>query len=160
MSNTLIINARRQLRWQQRLLSDASTFALWSMWLWLCRPVVLSLLGLVGVTLGVSHRPLHPLFPGSAVTLEDAVVSLLGTGGLLMLWNRVSSQPAVRPECGIEPDYAAHFGLEIAQIAKGRDSAVCVVHHDEQGRITRIDSNPPQAQPSATSAAQEYAQAA
>lgn len=140
MQHALIINIRDRLRWHQRLACDASTFALWSMWLWLCRPVVLSLLGLVGISLGASQSPAHPLFPGAGVTLEDAVIWLLSACGVLMAWNRLASQPAVRPRLDVHPDFAAHFRLDAAQIAQARSSAISTVHHDEHGRITRIES--------------------
>jgi poly-beta-1,6-N-acetyl-D-glucosamine biosynthesis protein PgaD len=140
VQHPLIINARRQLRWHQRLFCDASTFALWSMWLWMCRPVLLSAMGLVGMMMGYHHPAKHPLFPGAMVSAEDAVFLLLCTGGLLMLWNRVASQPAVRPRVNAVPDYARYFDLDPRAIADARQSGVCTVHHDEQGRIVRIES--------------------
>ena len=45
-----IINIRNQLSWYHRLYSDASTLALWSAWLWLCRPAILAAIGMLGVT--------------------------------------------------------------------------------------------------------------
>ncbi len=122
MKNPLIINARHQLRWHQRFVSDASTLLLWSVWLWLCRPVV------------------FPWHAGAMVSLEGAMLALVGTGALLMIWNRLASQPAVRPRLQAKPDFASHFALDARLISDARDSAVCVVHHDEQGRIVSIES--------------------
>jgi hypothetical protein len=177
VSNPLIINARRQLSWNRRLLSDASTVALWSMWLWLCRSALLRVMDVAGSALGLRHATVThattaahvtaahhataahsavahaaavthattvvapPIIPtGGILTLEDAVVALIGTCTLLMLWNRLSSQPAPTPRLAIVPDYAGHFGIEPRQLADARDSGVCTVHHDEAGRILRIDS--------------------
>jgi poly-beta-1,6-N-acetyl-D-glucosamine biosynthesis protein PgaD len=141
VQNTLIINARRQLSWYRRLWSDASTFALWSAWLWLCRPAVFAVTGLLSVVLGVKHPPLNAVAVGPALSYEWVVLALIGTSSLLLLWNRLSSQPAVRPRFTAMPDYASHFSLEPQEIAAGRDSTVCVVHHDEHGQITRIHAS-------------------
>lgn len=160
MAHRFIINARNQLRWHQRLCSDASTFALWSMWLWMCRPVILSLTGLLGVTVGWRSPAKHALFPGAVVSIEDAVFALLVTGGVLMLWNRLATQPAVKPRVSAVPDYAAHFGLDPRTIADARESRILVVHHDEQGRIVRIVGEAPHPGPDATPEVPVFAQAA
>jgi poly-beta-1,6-N-acetyl-D-glucosamine biosynthesis protein PgaD len=36
-------------------------------------------------------------------------------------------------------DYARHFELPEGELLAGRDAAVCVVHHDERGRIVRVE---------------------
>jgi poly-beta-1,6-N-acetyl-D-glucosamine biosynthesis protein PgaD len=142
----LIINARRQLSWNRRLFSDASTLALWSVWLWLCRSALVRLVGMFGVALGLRHSAVHGasagqlMFAGAVLTIEDAAVALLGTCGVLMLWNRLASQPAPTPRINLVPDYAAHFGLDVQQLVEARDSSICTVHHDEAGRILRIDT--------------------
>ncbi len=172
VSHPLIINARRQLSWNRRLLSDASTLALWTMWLWLCRSALLRVMDMVGMALGLRHATvthstavhgalthatsshvtaahvavahatsIAPVVPvGGMLTIEDAIVALIGTCSLLMLWNRLASQPAPMPRLAIVPDYAGHFGIEPRQLADARDSNVCTVHHDEAGRILRIDA--------------------
>ncbi|MEJ0098301.1 MAG: poly-beta-1,6-N-acetyl-D-glucosamine biosynthesis protein PgaD [Pseudomonadota bacterium] len=178
MSNPLIINARRQLSWNRRLFSDASTIALWAVWLWLCRSALLRVMDMAGIALGLRHATVThatavthvtaahhttaahaavahaatvthatsvaaPLMPtGGILTFEDAVVALIGTCTLLMLWNRLSTQPSPLPRLALVPDYAGHFGIEPRQLTEARDSNVCVVHHDEAGRILRIDSAP------------------
>ena len=144
MANPLIINARRQLSWNRRLFSDASTLALWSMWLWLCRSALIRLVGMFGVAFGLRHSAVHDgsvgqlVFAGAALTIEDAIAALLGTCGVLMLWNRLASRPAPTPRVNLVPDYAAYFGLESQQLTEARSSSVCTVHHDEAGRILRI----------------------
>jgi poly-beta-1,6-N-acetyl-D-glucosamine biosynthesis protein PgaD len=135
-----IINARNQLRWHRRLCSDATTGLLWAGWLWLCRPAVFAVTRLLGLGLGIRHPAVKLLTLGAPVTLESTVLALVGTSGLLLLWNRVSSQPALRPQLTVLPDYAGHFGIDTQAIAAGRNSSICVVHHDEQGRITRIEA--------------------
>lgn len=138
-----IINARHQLRWHRRLFSDATTALLWAVWLWLCSPGVMAISRLLGLHFHSRHpKAAKLLMLGSPLSIEEGVVVLLGTATALLLWNRLSSQPALRPRLTALPDYAGHFGIDTQTIAAGRSSAVCVVHHDEQGRITSIESRP------------------
>lgn len=147
MNTRLIINARRQLRWRHRLFSDAGTLALWSMWLWLCRPAILGGVGLVGVAFGMK-RPVHgALASNSLPSLEEMVLVLIGVSALLLLWNRLSREPAVRPRIDLLPDYERHFGVDGQLIHAARDSQRVVVHHDDQGRIVAIESAAPARDP-------------
>jgi poly-beta-1,6-N-acetyl-D-glucosamine biosynthesis protein PgaD len=139
----LIIDARHQLSWNRRLFSDASTLALWSMWLWLCRSALLRMVGVLGVMLGISHAaPLSaaPQLIAGMFSIEDAALALVGTGAMLMLWNRLASQPAPMPRIHAVPDFTAHFGVEATMLDAARASRVCTVHHDESGRILRIEA--------------------
>jgi poly-beta-1,6-N-acetyl-D-glucosamine biosynthesis protein PgaD len=138
MKDTPIINARHQLRWHRRLASDASTALLWGGWLWMCRPALVAVTRMLG--LGLKHPAGKLLALGGPVSLEGTVLALVGTAGLLLLWNRLSSQPALRPQLTLLPDYAGHFGVDTQTIVAGRNSPICVVHHDDQGRITRIEA--------------------
>lgn len=139
MSDSLIIDARHRLRWHQRLFSDATTAMLWGFWLWLWRPVLHTLAWLGG--LGLSAYPaLSKLFAaGSPVDLEYSVAALAGTSGTLLLWNLLPARRAHMPPTQGLHDYARHFGLSADTLLAGRAARVCVVHHDEQGRIVRIE---------------------
>jgi poly-beta-1,6-N-acetyl-D-glucosamine biosynthesis protein PgaD len=158
MKNSLIINVRSQLRWHRRLVSDATTALLWAGWLWMCRPAVFALTRLLGLALGHRHPATKLLMLGTPVSVEATALALAGTSGLLLLWNRLSSQPALRPPTTVLPDYAGHFGIDTQTIVAGRHSAVCTVHHDEQGRITRIEL--PATELAASVGAVEFRQAA
>lgn len=140
MNDSLIINARRHLRWHQRLFSDASTAMLWGVWLWLWRPLLSFVAWLGGV--GASVQPTLTKFiaSGTPVTLEGSVVALVGTSGTLLLWNLLPASRSESARTHTLRDYAAHFELPEQQILSGRAASVCVVHHDEHGRITRIDT--------------------
>ena len=145
-----IINIRNQLSWYHRLYSDASTLALWSAWLWLCRPAILAAIGMLGVTFGMKHPARGTPADNALPSLEEMVLLLIGVSALLLLWNRLSREPAVRPRITLLPDFERHFGLTAEQIATARDSQRCVVHHDEQGRIVGIEAAMAQAAPRPT----------
>jgi poly-beta-1,6-N-acetyl-D-glucosamine biosynthesis protein PgaD len=134
-----IINARRQLRWRDRLFSDAGTLALWSVWLWMCRPAILGGVGMVGVAFGMKRTAPGTLAAHSLPSVEEMALLLIGVSALLLLWNRLSRQPAVRPRIDLLPDYERHFGLDSQLIHAARDSQRVVVHHDDQGRIVAIE---------------------
>lgn len=140
MPDSLIIDARHRLRWHQRLFSDATTAMLWGAWLWLWRPV-LHLFAWVG-GLGMSAAPALTKFLASQPMpdLQSSVAALAGTSGTLLLWNLLPARRAASPEACTVHDYARHFELPAELIAERRDSKVCVVHHDEHGRIVHIET--------------------
>ena len=148
MSNPLIINVRRQLHWQRRLFSDASTAMLWGLWLWLFRPVFAAMVGLVSAGLGVQHSLLTALTLSGANSIGNTAMALVVTSVALLLWNLTTGKLAATTASqsvallNTTPNYAAHFGLSVAQLQNCRSSKVCVVQHDEQGRIVRIDPAP------------------
>jgi poly-beta-1,6-N-acetyl-D-glucosamine biosynthesis protein PgaD len=136
MQNSLIINVRRELGWHRRLFSDATTAALWGAWLWLCQPAIGAVALMCGTNLGAHFgRVAITCTPAS---LADSVLALAGTAGVLLLWKQIATRQARRPSLTTTPDYAAYFGLTAQALEQGRDTAVCVVHHDEHGRIVRI----------------------
>ena len=139
MSGPLIIDVRHRLRWHQRLLADAFTAVLWSGWLWLWMPLLRAHSSLTD--LGARITPALPklLALGSQESIGHSVVALIGASGTLIVWNhlparRVSAGPAVSLR-----DYARHFQLPEHELRAGREAAVCVVHHDEHGRILRLE---------------------
>jgi poly-beta-1,6-N-acetyl-D-glucosamine biosynthesis protein PgaD len=135
----LIINARGQLRWHHRLFSDAGTLALWSAWLWMCRPAILATVGTLGVAFGM-RRPARGTPAADALpSFEEMALVLIGVSALLLLWNRLSREPAVRPRIDLLPDFQRHFALSGELIEAARESHRVVVHHDEQGRIVAIE---------------------
>lgn len=138
MRSSLIINARHQLHWHHRLFSDASTAMLWGGWLWLWRPMMGTFNWLSGI--GTSFHPALMKLLGGAINLEGSVVMLAGTSGTLLLWNLLPSRKAPTRDVHVLRDYARHFQLPEQEVLNGRASSICVVHHDEHGRIIRIDS--------------------
>ena len=93
-----------------------------------------------GIRFGMQHTVVKLLALGAPVTVGNTAVALFGTSGLLLLWNQLSArrEPVMRsPEL---PEYASHFGVTASELKYGRVSQVCTVHHDEQGRIVRLES--------------------
>jgi len=135
------------MRWRHRLCSDAGTLALWSAWLWMCRPAILGGVGMLGVAFGM-RRPVRAALAANPLpSFEEMALLLIGVSALLLLWNRLSREPAVRPRFDLLPDFERHFGLDGDLIGAARDSKRCVVHHDDLGRIIAIESAAPARDP-------------
>ena len=139
MSASLIINARDRLAWHRRLVSDASTVFMWGAWLKLWYPVLrsFSLAADFSFLSRVTHMTL--LSSGHAVDFPRYAVALAGTSGTLLLWNQLPFHKMRTPEAPTVSEYASHFELPVGEILAGRDSSICVVHHDEGGRIVRVE---------------------
>lgn len=144
MSDSLIINARSHLCWRRRLCCDATTAMLWGYWLWLCRPVIGALDLLGGLRLGLQASSLTlasaaaPL--AMPVSLQSSLLVLASTSSSLLLWSLLTERRSDRVRIHRLSDYARHFGLSEQTIVTGRSSSVCLVHHDEQGRIVAIEN--------------------
>ena len=138
MSTSLIINARHRLRWHQRLVSDVSTAALWGGWLSLWAPLLRSSAWIAEV--GARSQPALLKLHATGSPLEMRyVVALVGTSGTLLMWNRLPARRVPTAEVTSAKDYARHFELSERELAAGRRASVCVVHHDESGRIVQVE---------------------
>lgn len=136
MQDSLIINVRSELGWHRRLFSDATTAALWGVWLWLCQPAIGAVALMCGTNLGTHFgRVALSCTPAS---LADSALALAGTAAALLVWKRFSARQARRPKLAQQPDYAGYFGLSAQSLEQGRGASVCVVHHDDLGRIVAI----------------------
>jgi poly-beta-1,6-N-acetyl-D-glucosamine biosynthesis protein PgaD len=143
MSGSLIINARDRLRWHQRLCSDASTLLMWGAWLKLWYPVMRSLSWVADINV-LSQLTLMKLASvGATADVPRYAMALVGTSGTLLLWNRLPALKVRTPNVRSVSDYARHFELSEDEILAGRGTAVCVVHHDEGGRIIRVERRQP-----------------
>lgn len=137
MSNSLIINARHQLQWHQRLVCDTSTALMWGGWLCLWRPF-LAAAGTLGNLPAVAIKLLGGASP---LTLVYSVVALAASSLTLLLWNLLPAKRAKETQqVRTLQDYAQHFQLSPAAIEQGRGASICVVHHDADGRIVGIEA--------------------
>jgi poly-beta-1,6-N-acetyl-D-glucosamine biosynthesis protein PgaD len=132
-SESLIIDARQQLPWYKRLFSDTSTAVMWGGWILLWRPM-LAITGLMSIN--------HPHFIQNLlnfISLEHYFTALLACAAALLLWSALPSYRVKNPETMQLQDYAEYFELNTSVIQQGRDSQICVVHHDEHGKIVNIN---------------------
>jgi poly-beta-1,6-N-acetyl-D-glucosamine biosynthesis protein PgaD len=134
--SSLIINARDRLRWYQRFCSDASTVLMWWAWLKLWDPLLRSF------ARAADFASMRLLPGGPGVDVRQYAMALVGTSGTLLLWKGLPAVKARTPEVQSVSDYARHFELSEDELVAGRGTSVCVVHHDEVGRITRVERRP------------------
>jgi poly-beta-1,6-N-acetyl-D-glucosamine biosynthesis protein PgaD len=146
MSTSIIIDARARLSWHQRIAWEASTAALWGGFLWLWAPLLKT--GASLARLGVELPPWLPnLLPaGGAGSLPLSIVALAGTSGTLMALNKLPVRRPQADEALPVAEYARHFQITEQLIEDGRNASICVVHHDDDGRIAGIECRAPAAQ--------------
>ena len=138
MSASLIINARDRLSWHQRLFSDASTVVMWGAWLNLWYPVMRAFMKVPYLD-SLARRTVRMALMAPGAGVEHYAAALVGTSGTLLVWNRLPPFRVCDPEHRTAADYAQHFGLPERELLQSRDAAICVVHHDESGRIVRVE---------------------
>lgn len=137
-TSSLIIDARNRLSWTQRIAWDASTAALWGGWLLLWAPLLKA--GASLAQLGIDLPLLPGLLPaGGAGGLPLSIVALAGTSGTLMALNKLPTRKAQADDALPLTVYAKHFEIPEQVIEAGRSAAICVVHHDADGRIAGIE---------------------
>ena len=110
-----IIDVADKLPWHERLQNEASTAAIWGAWLWQLRHVF-NVWKIISV----------------GATVEGAI-AVGSTAGTLMVWNWLT--PAVEP---IRNNMDVLVSDE--QLSTAREARINVVHHDESGRIIKIES--------------------
>lgn len=139
VSDDLIINARSQLSWQHRLTTDICTAAMWAAWLLLWRPLLGLLVWLHGLGF-VTSPASRKLAASFGVVSFDGLLVLAAAACVLMLWPLLPTLRArAAPQSDSLRDCAGHFGLPEQDIRSGREASVCVVHHDEDGRVLRVE---------------------
>jgi poly-beta-1,6-N-acetyl-D-glucosamine biosynthesis protein PgaD len=141
MRERLIINARKELGWRRRLLSDVSTAALWGFWILLWLPVFRKLHEVILLHVSLEPAAIEVLDTITPISPVHSSIALIGTSVLLLLWTLLPMRQLTHAhgEQTLE-DYAEYFELDEAEIVAGRDSRICVVHHDEHGQITSIET--------------------
>ena len=136
-TNSLIIDLRRQLPWQ-RYASTTSTAMMWAVWLLLWRPFVLIW---VLAELQKTHL-VHRLFSAFGLGIEHGITALIACAICLLLWSHVLPEHRVGGnalKAKQTDDYARYFDLPEHEIEQGRSQKITVVHHDELGKIVRVE---------------------
>ena len=140
MPDRIIINARRDLGWRSRLVSDVLTACLWVGWVLLWFPVFRKLQQVIHLHLDLGLATREVLDTVTPISLIHAMVALLGTSALLLLWSLLPKRRVGEAhEARTTLEYARYFQLDGADIGLGRDSRICVVSHDDEGAITGIE---------------------
>ncbi|EXE26729.1 MULTISPECIES: poly-beta-1,6-N-acetyl-D-glucosamine biosynthesis protein PgaD [Acinetobacter calcoaceticus/baumannii complex] len=137
-TNSLIIDLRRQLPWHKRYTSTTSTAMMWAVWLLLWRPFVLIW---VLAELQKTHL-VHRLFSAFGLGIEHGITALIACAICLLLWSHVLPEHRVGGnalKAKQTDDYARYFDLSEHEIEQGRSQKITVVHHDELGKIVRVE---------------------
>jgi poly-beta-1,6-N-acetyl-D-glucosamine biosynthesis protein PgaD len=139
MPNRLIINARGDLSWRRRLLSDVVTALMWAGWILMWLPVFRKLYQVVALHLSFAPAAIQVLDTLTPISLPHSLIALLGTSALLLLWTLLPSRKLTHAH-GVQTldDYVEYFDLDGRDIVVGQNSAICVVSHDEFGNIVSI----------------------
>jgi poly-beta-1,6-N-acetyl-D-glucosamine biosynthesis protein PgaD len=139
MRERMIINARRELGWRHRLLSDVLTACLWVGWILLWIPVFRKLHEVIRLHLNFEPAAREVLETVTPISIEHSLIALIGTSGLLMLWSLLPKRSVVHSHVTLSTaDYARHFAIPEQEIRDGLDVRICVVSHDDDGTITGI----------------------
>lgn len=139
MPERMIINARRELGWRHRLLSDVLTAILWFGWILLWLPVFHKLHEVIRlhVKFGLAAREI--LDTVTPISIAHSLLALLGTSALLVLWSQLPKRRVIHAHATLSTaDYARHFGIPEQEIRTGRDARISVVSHAEDGTIIGI----------------------
>ncbi len=138
MKSTLIIEASDRLAWHKRLVSTASTAALWGGWLWLWAPLVKAVGQLAHLGPKLPVWTLEAL-PAGGPALPLSLVASVGIPGTVIAWRALPRRKAkVESELPVA-EYARTFDLPVDVIEAARQSSVTVVHHHDDGRISHIE---------------------
>lgn len=136
----MIINARRELGWRSRLVSDWLTACLWAGWILLWIPVFRKLHEVIRLHLDFGPAAKQVLDTVTPISIFYSLVALLGTSALLLLWSLLPKRQVGSAHVSRSMvDYARYFNLDESSIVDGCNSRICVVCHDEDGGITGIE---------------------
>ena len=140
MAERMIINARSDLSWRRRLLSDVVTALMWAGWILLWLPVFLKLRMVIRLHLGLAPAAIQVFETITPISLVYSSIALVGTSTLLLLWTLLPTRRITHAH-GVQTlaDYSEYFDLDESEIIASRDSRICVVHHDEHGNIEGIE---------------------
>lgn len=140
MRERMIINARGDLGWRRRVLSDVVTVALWAFWIVLWFPVFHKLHQVILLHEGLAPAAIQVFEAITPISLVHSSIALLGTSTLLLLWTLLPTRQLTHAH-GVQTleDYAEYFELDRNEIVAGRGSRICVVRHDEHGQIVGIE---------------------
>jgi biofilm PGA synthesis protein PgaD len=137
---TLIINKHRELPKAKRILWDGITVLLWLGFLYLWKPVFLIFYKII--TLGAPADEIADWIYGEihSVTFGHAIILLISTPIILFILSRLTRHQAPSEHLIYDSsDYSDYFNLDDAQRQQCVNSQYITIHHDNYGRILRLD---------------------
>lgn len=137
-SRPVIINFRRRMPWPRRLLGHGTTLLLWLGWIALWMPYFEAFRGVVKLRLSFSWAAWEALEDVASVSLVHAVIALVGTALLLILWGQLPSRKALVGMDEADGDPVVR-GVDPALLEAGRGAKVCLVRHDARGGLAGIE---------------------
>lgn len=84
----------------------------------------------------------HRLFSAFGLGIEHGITALIACAICLLLWSHVLPEHRVGGnalKAKQTDDYARYFDLPEHEIEQGRSQKITVVHHDELGKIIRVE---------------------
>ena len=136
MSTSVIIDVRDRLRWHQRFACEASTAALWGGWLWLWAPLLKA--GGSRLDSAWTCPPGSRSCSPSPAREASRSRSWRWPGPRGRWWRGVPLRKASIAGRRQSPSTRGTSSSP-STIEAGRGAATCVVHHDSDGRIARIE---------------------
>ena len=141
MADKMIINARRQLGWRRRTLSDVATVVLWVGWIYLWLPAFRKLNEVIRLKLSFETGAIEVLQTVDPISIRHSLVALLGTCALLLLWTLLPNRKVTKAHSvATLEDCARYFLLTVDEVAAGRNGRISVVHHDDEGGIVSVET--------------------
>lgn len=135
-----IINARRELGRGRRLASDVGTLLLWIGWILLWIPAFRTLREAHRLKVDWGFAVQEAVDTITPISLTHSALLVLGTCAMLLLWSLIPNRkPAAVPVTETLEDEARRLHVPRQELQDGRDSRVCVVHHDDDGVIRSVE---------------------
>ena len=143
--DTLIINRRHELPLKKRLLSDMVTTLLWACWIYLWWPFFEVLWRIVSIRSSAEDIADDIFDQIHAVTVEHALMMLLGTSAILILIAKLPKYSPQSLHTVYQPEeYAQFFDINSDELVQGLQSQVCTLHHNQVGKIISIQRGVPE----------------
>ncbi|PNS08552.1 poly-beta-1,6-N-acetyl-D-glucosamine biosynthesis protein PgaD [Solilutibacter silvestris] len=134
-----IINARRELGRGRRMLSDVATLLLWVGWILLWIPALHTLREAHRLNVDWGLAAQEAVDTITPISLTHSALLVLGTCALLLLWGLLPNRKPAVPKTETLEEESLRLQVPRQELQDGRDSRICVVHHDDDGAINSIE---------------------
>ena len=134
-----IINARGELGRGRRWASDIATLLLWVGWVLLWIPAFRTLREAHRLNVDWGLAAQEAVDTITPISLAHSALLVLGTCAMLLLWSLIPNRKPAVPKTETLEDEARRLQVPRQELQDGRDSRICVVHHDDDGAIRSIE---------------------